>query len=74
MSTSSRVSLRHAINQRCRDCIVDPLSRGGWREQVTACNNTGCALHAVRPVPRSCIVNGQMCRVEIAKVRERIDA
>lgn len=74
MSTSTRVSLRHAINQRCRDCIVDPLSRGSWREQVAACTSGNCALHAVRPVPRSCIVNGQMCPAEIAKVRERIGA
>lgn len=73
MATPSRVSLRHAINERCKGCIYDPLSRGSWREQIAACNNTGCALHAVRPVPRPCIVDGHICRVEVAKVRERVD-
>ncbi|AZI36526.1 hypothetical protein [Caenibius tardaugens] len=73
MSTSQRTSLRAAINERCRECIVDPLSRGSWREQVAACVSSNCALHAVRPVPRSCIVDGLICRAAVATVRERID-
>lgn len=74
MSTSQRTSLRAAINERCRGCIYDPLSRGSWREQVAACNSTNCALHAVRPVPRCRIVDGHISRKQIAEVRVKLDA
>jgi hypothetical protein len=32
------ISLRQAINAKCKDCIYDPLSGlGTWREQVARC-------------------------------------
>lgn len=45
------ISLRAAINGKCRDCIVDPLSGlGTWRQQVGACEAEGvCPLRPVRP-------------------------
>ena len=44
------MSLRKAINDKCRECIYDPLSGlGNWRQQVTACQITDCPLHPVRP-------------------------
>jgi hypothetical protein len=44
-------SLRAAINDKCRECIYDPLGGGGtWREQVTACTSTACPLYPVRPL------------------------
>lgn len=44
------MSLRQAINAKCRECIYDPKAGlGGWREQVTACTCLRCPLYAVRP-------------------------
>lgn len=44
------MSLRNAINAKCKDCIYDPLAGlGQWREQVEHCPCTDCPLHAVRP-------------------------
>ena len=44
-------SLRQAINDKCRECIFDPLSGlGNWRQQVSACTSPGCPLFPVRPV------------------------
>jgi len=48
------MSLRQAINKKCRDCIYDECSGlGSWRQQVTACTVTSCPLYAVRPVSKS---------------------
>jgi len=47
------MSLRDAINGKCRDCIYDPLSGlGNWRQQVEACTAKACPLWAVRPVSK----------------------
>jgi len=43
------MSLRDAINAKCKSCIYDPHAPGTWRQQVHACDNTGCPLHDVRP-------------------------
>jgi len=44
------MSLRAAINAKCKACIYDPGSgNGGWREQVSACSSSNCPLHPVRP-------------------------
>jgi hypothetical protein len=49
-----RVSLRRSIDEKCKSCIYDPLSRlGTWREQVAGCTVTRCALYQVRPLPRT---------------------
>lgn len=45
-------SLRRAINEKCRECIYDPVAgRGTWRQQVGACTSTKCPLYPVRPMP-----------------------
>jgi hypothetical protein len=45
------MSLRKAINEKCKDCIYDPLSGlGNWRQQVTACTIKTCSLWPVRPL------------------------
>ena len=50
----SRLSLREAINAKCRECIHDPKSgTGNWRQQVTACTSRACPLYAVRPMSES---------------------
>lgn len=51
---AERVSLRDAINRKCRDCIYDPRSGlGTWREQVAGCTVARCALWPVRPAPKT---------------------
>jgi hypothetical protein len=43
------MSLRKAIDDKCRDCIYDPLAAGTWRQQVTLCSVKLCPLYEVRP-------------------------
>ena len=47
-----QLSLRKAIDAKCRECIHDPKGGGGsWREQVEACTaEAWCALWPVRPL------------------------
>jgi len=72
MTTTSRLSLRSAVNSKCRECIYDPKARGAWREQVADCVSANCPLHPVRPVPRDCTVNGHICPVRVAAVRAKL--
>lgn len=44
------MSLRNAINEKCRDCIHDPLDLGSAAQQIACCTNTECPLHEVRPI------------------------
>lgn len=46
------MSLRAAINGKCRDCIYDPCAPGNWRQQVTGCTITPCSLHPYRPLSK----------------------
>ncbi len=44
------MSLRAAINAKCKECIYDPIAgRGTWRQQVEACTSPRCPLYPVRP-------------------------
>lgn len=44
------MSLRAAINAKCKDCIYDPKSGlGTWRQQVEGCTSRICPLWPVRP-------------------------
>lgn len=48
------MSLRKAIDMKCKDCIYDPTCGGGtWREQVAQCSSISCPLWPVRPGPES---------------------
>ena len=48
------MSLRGAINAKCRDCIYDPKSgMGTWRQQVSACTVYSCPLWPVRPTAQA---------------------
>lgn len=43
-------SLRKAINEKCKDCIYDPLSGlGTWKQQTEGCPDESCSLWPVRP-------------------------
>lgn len=41
---------QESINAKCKDCIYDPKAGGTWRNQVTLCTSTNCALWDFRPV------------------------
>lgn len=43
------MSLRKAINEKCKDCIHDPKAPGSWLKQVGMCIATPCPLHPYRP-------------------------
>jgi hypothetical protein len=54
------VSLRKAIDGKCRQCIYDPKCGGGtWREQVAQCSEIRCPLWPVRPQPKTGPYAGQ---------------
>lgn len=44
------MSLRNAINKKCRECIHDPLDKGSAAQQIACCQIHDCPLHPVRPV------------------------
>ena len=33
------MSMRKAIDEKCKDCIYDPEVEGGWKQQVWACES-----------------------------------
>lgn len=43
------MSLRNAINAKCRECIYEPGAAGNWRQQIEACTSPKCPLFSVRP-------------------------
>lgn len=46
----AKLSLRKAVNAKCKECIHDPICGGGtWRQQVEKCTSSNCPLYAVRP-------------------------
>jgi hypothetical protein len=48
------MSLREAINAKCKDCCYDPRSGAGtWRAQAAQCGVPACPLWPVRPAPSS---------------------
>ena len=50
MTIKKRPSLRKCIDKNCRTCIYDSSAPGTWRQQVTLCTVTGCAMYPVRPI------------------------
>ena len=46
------ISLRKAINEKCKECIYDRLQPGNWRQQVEGCLSPRCPLFAVRPTSK----------------------
>ena len=46
------VSLRKAINDKCKECIHDPLDSGTWLKQVELCTMTDCPLYPARPLTK----------------------
>jgi len=51
--SSTKLSLRGAINAACKECIYDDKGgAGSWRQQVEACTVFKCALYPVRPISK----------------------
>ncbi len=47
------MSMRQAINNKCAECIYDPVAGpGSWRNQVKLCTATKCPLYNLRPFPK----------------------
>ena len=44
------MSLRKAINAKCKQCICDPMDAGTAAQQIAACICRDCPLHKVRPI------------------------
>lgn len=66
------MSLRNAINAKCRECSCDPLDAGTAAQQVACCVATDCPLHAVRPITATVIPIKLLEGYQIAP--ERLDA
>ena len=47
------MSLRQAINMKCKNCIYDPELPFGWKQQVSQCELTDCSLWPYRLKPRT---------------------
>ena len=66
------MSLRKAINAKCRECICDPQDVGTAAQQIACCTASDCPLHAVRPITTTIIPVKLLERLGIAP--ERLDA
>ena len=44
------MSLRKAVNAKCRECTYDPLDVGTAAQQIAVCTDSDCPLHPVRPI------------------------
>ena len=49
-NSTTSISLREAINKKCKECIYDQSNSGDWRMQVKACSCLACPLYQVRPL------------------------
>ena len=49
------MSLRKAINAKCRECTHDPTDAGSAAQQIACCTMTDCPLHPVRPITATTI-------------------
>lgn len=44
------MSLRKAINAKCKECAHDPLDKGSAAKQIACCTIKTCPLHSIRPI------------------------
>jgi len=61
------MSLRKAVNGKCKDCIYDDAAAGTWRQQVTLCSSLDCPLYEVRPQSKAQIPENVLTYYGIAK-------
>ena len=58
MKIEKRQSYRKPINDHCKSCGFDQKAKGTWRQQITLCPITNCALYPIRPVTKAPIPEG----------------
>lgn len=46
----TKLTLKQAVNQNCKECCYDPECPGNWRQQVEACGVLQCPLWEPRPL------------------------
>lgn len=51
--TRKPLTRQRAIDANCRACVYDPAAAGTWRQQVTLCAVTSCALYPFRPTTKA---------------------
>ena len=69
------MSMRKAINEKCRDCIYDKCAPGNWRQQVEACAIVACSLYPYRPKSKGKARNGAVLTIsQTERPRGRISA
>ena len=44
------MSLRKAVDAKCRKCTYDPFDVGTAAQQIAVCIDFDCPLHSVRPI------------------------
>ena len=67
------MSLRKAINSKCRECTHDPLDKGSSAQQIACCTINDCPLHPVRPITAT-VISQQLLdhwRISIDSLCER---
>ena len=72
MTIENRLSLRKCINDNCKTCIYDPKAAGTWRQQVTLCSVTSCALYPVRPATKAPIPHSVLNYYAVPKAENPI--
>jgi hypothetical protein len=67
------MSLRNAINAKCRECIHDSLDKGSAAQQIACCMIHDCPLHPVRPITATVIPRQLLdhWRISISSLCER---
>ena len=66
------MSLRKAINAKCRECTHDPLDSGTAAQQIACCVASDCARYRVRPITATVIPMRLLKAYNIAP--EKLDA
>jgi hypothetical protein len=66
------MSLRDAINKKCRECTHDPLDAGSAAQQIACCVSSNCPLHSVRPITAKTIPKSLLDTYNISP--EQLDA
>lgn len=66
------MSLREAINAKCRECTYDPMDAGTAAQQIACCVVAHCPLHPVRPITATVIPAKLLERYHIGA--EQLDA
>ena len=68
------MSRKKAIEDFCRQCIVDPSpGNGTWRSQTESCTSLNCSLHGYRPRSYSTPATGPSGRRSLSLAREIVE-